>query len=125
MPPTIALPTICSTWVREVVKGVVRESLIKGLSTADVAQAQGSIVRFVAAVNGLRRARHAGAILALGGDAEPGRGRSAPDQAPRLGVDRELVEQRLDPAHALGDLRAAARQEAVAAELERLGAEDL
>src|SRR3982751_6047931 len=126
MPPTIALPTIWRMWVRaEAVTGTA-ESLRIGfvLSAADVAQAKrwAAVAGASSFVDRCAAQMRAGARFLA---AEPGGSRAAPDAPARVGVDVELVEQGLDPAHALGDLRAAARQEAVAAELEQLGAEHL
>src|SRR5690242_3594855 len=115
MPPTIALPTIWRMLVREEAVTGTAESWFMARSAADVAQPK----RWSGVGDRGRRREVRGSVGERA--AEPGGGGAAPDALARISGDVELVEQGVHPAHALGDLGAAARQEAVAAELQQLG----
>src|SRR5690349_3780985 len=97
----------------EAVTEVARLSFIESLSAADVAQAQGAGGRFIGGKIGRVVARSirggedgsSARVATLRAVApEPGRSGATPDAGTRSGVDLELVEQRVHPAHALGDL---------------------
>ena len=117
MPPTMALPMICSTWMRLGGRGQRRRWHVRRRQRS---QQQTSSRRGRKGLRLTRRRCRSAAVARP----SPGRGRARPRRCrsrcsrarQHRGRARRAGRQ---PAHALGDLRAAARQEAVAAELER------